>query len=901
MPDEKWQKVREIFDSALRRKPEERRRFVLEACGGDKTLLTEIESLLSSFGSAESFMETPAVAKVAGVIEAEQKKLETGKCFGHYEIVEQIGAGGMGEVYLARDKKLDRQVAVKILNEKFSQDESSLNRFIQEAKAASALNHPNILTIYEFGEAEDAHYIVSEFIKGKTLREIFKEKILKLSEVLDISMQIAGALCTAHEARLVHRDIKPENIMIRHDGYVKILDFGLAKLVEQKNKSILGLEESTVRQNHTAKGVILGTVNYMSPEQAKGERVDERTDIFSLGVLIHEMIAGRTPFAGDSVSETFANLINAEPSSLSRFAANVPDEMQRIVSKLLRKNKDERYQTMKGLLADLKDLRADMTLDGKLEKSRSRESENATAILQATTNDANLQTAVTQNSFSQQISKNKPLAAFALVALLVGAIGLGYYFFYAGKTISNVDSKKSIAVLPLKPINAANRDEIYEVGIADSLILKLGSMKGFIVRPLSATRKYADIAQDPLAAGREQQVDYVLASNYQLAGGKIRITAQLFNVASGQIEETYKSEKDAGDVFAMQDAIAGEVGNILLARFGSTSSGATAKRGTTNEEAYRLYLQGIYILGKNRDRTNAGQAVEILEQAVRLDPNYAQAWAGKAHAHRLIVNSTPSGDVDGYQKSIEAINKALALDENLADAHSALCENKMYYEYDFDAAERSCKRAIELDPNNSRAHEIYSRYLVTRGRIDEGIAEIKTAIDIEPTSLFNQRFYGNCLMFARRYAESVAQLKRVVAMDESFSTVYHFLWQALEMQGNYDEAFEWRMKSLAFPSPINQGKADEETVQSYRAAYQTSGWQGVLREQIKTFDPGKQYYFHRASDYAMLRDKDKAFEYLEKSYQRRELWICYLQVHWRFDSLRDDPRFDELVKRVGLK
>jgi len=266
----------------------------------------------------------------------------------------------------------------------------------------------------------------------------------------------------------------------------------------------------------------------------------------------------------------------------------------------------------------------------------------------------------------------------------------------------------------------------------------------------------------------------------------------------------------------------------------------------------------------------------------------------------LIVNSTPSGDIDGYQKSIEAINKALILDENLSEAHSALCENKMYYEYDFDGAQHSCKRAIELAPNSSLAHQVYSRYLVTRGRIDEGIAEIKTAIDLEPTSRFNQRWYGNCLMFARRYGESVAQLKRVIAMDESFSTTYFFLQQALEMQGNYDEAFEWRMKTLASPASGNQEKADEETVQSYRAAYQTSGWQGVLREQVKRFDAGKQYYFFGAVTNAQVGNKDKAFEYLEKSYQRHELWIAYLQVEPRFDSLRDDPRFNELVKRVGI-
>ena len=264
--------------------------------------------------------------------------------------------------------------------------------------------------------------------------------------------------------------------------------------------------------------------------------------------------------------------------------------------------------------------------------------------------------------------------------------------------------------MPLKPINTANRDEIYEIGIADSLIHRLSSMKGFIVRPLSATRKYADIEQDPLAAGQEQKVDYVLASNYQLAGGKIRITAQLFNVANGQIEETYKSEKDAANVFAMQDAIAGEVGNILSARFVTTASSSTAKRGTTNEEAYRLFLQGMYLIDK-RNPADARKAAEIFEQAVRLDPNYAPAWAGKAHAHRAVANlgGRSINIHEEYQKSIEAINKALALDENLADAHSALCETKMLYEYDFDGAERECKRAIELDPNSSLAHQIYSR------------------------------------------------------------------------------------------------------------------------------------------------------------------------------------------------
>ncbi|MEJ7578461.1 MAG: serine/threonine-protein kinase, partial [Pyrinomonadaceae bacterium] len=515
MTPERWQQINQLFHSALEHEGGQRAAFLARACAGDEALREEVESLVASHQQADNFIETPADDLAAEFFAEGQTRLEAGQTIAHYTIIALLGVGGMGEVYLAKDKKLDRQVAVKILNEKFNGDESNLQRFISEAKAASALNHPNILVIHEIGAEGETHYIVSEFIKGKTLREV-KEKTLQFSEILDISIQLAGALTVAHEAHLVHRDIKPENIMIRPDGFVKILDFGLAKLVEQKNKSILGLEESTFKQNQTAKGVILGTVNYMSPEQAKGERVDERTDIFSFGVLVYEMITERAPFAGNSVSETFANLIIKEPPPLSYFAANVPNELQRIVSKTLKKNKDERYQTMKDLLADLKELKENLAFDEKLERSASLNN-NATAILQATTGDVNKQTAETNYSFPQKIEGHKSLAAFAVIALLVGAIGLGYYFLYGGKMSSGTGGKKSIAVLPLKPINTANRDEIYEIGIADSLIYKLSSMKGFVVRPLSATRKYADIGQDPIAAGREQQVDYVLASNYQLA------------------------------------------------------------------------------------------------------------------------------------------------------------------------------------------------------------------------------------------------------------------------------------------------------------------------------------------------------------------------------------------------
>ena len=433
MTPERWEQIKGLFHATLEHEHAQRPAFLARACADDGPLRHEVESLLASHEQAESFIETPAADVAAALLAEDQHGLVTGQMVGPFRIENVLATGGMGEVYLADDMRLGRKVALKLLPPQFTVNADRVRRFEQEARAASALNHPNIVTIHEIGQTDSLHFIATEFVDGETLRQHIATARMKLDEVLDVATQIASALAAAHAAGIVHRDIKPENIMIRPDGYVKVLDFGLAKLVEQENRSFLGLEEATVRQNQTAKGVILGTVNYMSPEQAKGERVDERTDIFSLGVVIYEMIAGRTPFAGDSMSETFANLINAEPQPLSRFASNVPDELQRIVSKTLRKNKDERYQTMKGLLADLKDLRQNLTLEEKSERPHSPDN-GTQPVLQATTGDANKQTAETQYSFSQQINQHKPLAAFALAALLIGLIGLGYYFFYAGRT-----------------------------------------------------------------------------------------------------------------------------------------------------------------------------------------------------------------------------------------------------------------------------------------------------------------------------------------------------------------------------------------------------------------------------------------------------------------------------------
>jgi TolB-like protein len=498
-----------------------------------------------------------------------------------------------------------------------------------------------------------------------------------------------------------------------------------------------------------------------------------------------------------------------------------------------------------------------------------------------------------------QFARRSVAARVALpltLTLVVCFIGLGLYFYRAGSA-PPVGDKKSIAVLPLKPISAANRDEMYEVGIADSLIYKLGAIKAFVVRPLSAVRKYADINQDPIAAGREQQVDYVLASNYQLAGGKIRVTSELLNVASGEIVETYKSgEKETGNVFATQDQIAVEVGNLLLMRFNFKQNNPTKKRGTDNEEAYRLYLQGVYFNDK-RFPQDGLKAVEFFEQAVRLDPNYARAWAGVAFSHRSL--SDIGADVDIHEQhriSMEAVKKALELDPNLSEAYNALCMNKLNYEYDVSGAESACRRAIELDPNSPLAHNTYARLLFSSQsrRFDEAIAEIKTAIDLDPTSIYHQIVYMFALTIARRYDEAAQQLERLAQRNPQRAVGYYWIVGGVAFQGKQAEDFERLMR---FRKLSNVG---EETDRIFETAYQTAGWQGVLREQAKwSYQFNRSMYF-TACIYAQAGDKDKALEYLEKTYQRREHWMAYLQVDPRFDSLRGDPRYDALVKRLRL-
>ena len=914
MADAKWQRVREIFDSALARQPQERRKFVNEVCGDDKTLLAEVESLLSSHDSAESFMETPAVAKVADVIEGKPRKLETGKCLGHYEIITQIGEGGMGEVYLAKDKKLDRKVAVKILNEEFSQDESNLKRFVSEAKAASALNHPNILTIYEFGEAEDMRFIVSEYIEGKTLREIVRESKLRLPQILDISIQITGALASAHKAHLVHRDIKPENIMVRPDGYVKVLDFGLAKLVEQKNKSILSLEDPTVRQDLTAKGVILGTVKYMSPEQAKGERVDERTDIFSLGIMIYEMLAGEPPFGGASGIETLGSILHKDPVPLSRQAPGVPHELERIVNKALRKDREERYQSAKDLLNDLKDVGQNLEFQNKLNRTAAPDHEGAkTQVFNAKAlNSSSLQdlsgrtqlenrTAVLQRATSGRANttaentgpparwyRRWPVMA-ALGVLLLGGIGVGGYFWRQKTGPSN--EIRSVAVMPFVNETGDPQVEYLSDGMTDTLISSLSELPNLKVKARTSVFRYKGKEIDPKTIGKELGVQAIVNGRVAQRDRRTNVLLEVIDTETEDVIFSTRYDKPQSELVTLQSDIARDVSGKLKRKLSRTEEAKVTKTHTADPEALQLYLQGQFYAHKG-GRSNVLRAADYFNKAIEKDPNYALAYAGLAlnYSSYTLYNLAPPTDF--MPKTKAAAMRAVELDDSLAEAHVALGKSGA------DNAEQEFRRAIELNPNYAEAHDALCTFLTWQKRFDEAITEGKKAQELDPLSTIVTTDLGTVYFFARRPDEAIEIFTRAHEMDPTLWVPLGWLGGAQTLKGQYTEAIATFRKAVE----ISDGSPNAKSHLAFALAKA-----GQRDEALKLVDELKRQgahehinSFHFAVPFIGLGNKDEAFFWLGKGVDERSIGFKQLDVHPWFDDLRSDPRFNALLIRTNL-
>jgi len=833
--------------------------------------------------------------------------LSAGTQLGRYEIRSKIGEGGMGKVYLAEDTRLKRKVALKLLPVELTTNQNRLRRFEQEARAVSALNHPNIITIHEIGEMDGLRFIVSEFIEGRTLRERMAGERLKLPVVLDVAAQVAGALAAAHAARIVHRDIKPENIMLRGDGLVKVLDFGLAKLMEASRPPV-GSQLPTAARLKTEPGLVMGTPIYMSPEQARGLEIDARTDVWSLGVILYEMLAGHPPFRGETTSHILVSILEREPPLLAKLAPDVPAELQRIARKALAKDRDERYQTARDLLIDLKSLRRDLDIQSEVERSLSpgtfRVPPSGGSLTEAEGSppeggSQNLaRSTVSVARLTAQLTKPRGLAILGLLVLAVALLSIIYFGRYFGSgSLKSGEAIKSIAVLPLANASNDPNTEYLSDGITESIINTLSQLPDLKVMARTTVFRYKGQLSDPQKVGRELGVRAVLTGRITQRGDTLIVQAELMDVSDGSQLWGEQYNRKLADVLSVQEDISREISAKLRLRLTSEEERRLAKRYTENSDAYQLYLKGLF---HQNTRTEQGlkTSIDYFEQAIAKEPRYALAYTGLADSYSYLGNLNLLRPDEASTKAKTAAMQALNIDDGLAEAHTSLAYVKMNYDWDWAGADREYQRAIELNPGYPRAHSLYAWCLSARGRFNEGLAEIKRALELDPFSPAENNNVGWHLHMARRDDEAIPQFRKTMAIDPTFVRVHYYLGLAYEQKKMYGEAISQFEKwvTLAEGNPSSQAALAQ--------AYAVAGRRLEARKLTNELeDLKKDKYvssYELAVIYVGLGETDQALRSLQQAYEERDGWLAgWVKVDPRLDSLRSEPRFRELLRRLG--
>lgn len=771
----------------------------------------------------------------------------------------------MGVVYKAHDSRLDRLLALKLLNEKLAQQPQALERFRREARAASALNHPGICTIYDIGEENGRAFIAMEFIDGETLRSRINGTALPVEEVLKLGIQIAEALDVAHAEGIIHRDIKPANIFVTKRGQAKVLDFGLAKLI---SKGIDHSEEES--RNPSAAptsivGLISGTPSYMSPEQIRGDDLDPRTDIFSLGVLLYEMATGRQAFDGGTGGVIIEKILTRAPISPRSISPSVPLGLEAIINKALHKNRDERYQSAGEMLADLQQLQRDKEVGMRI------------------SGDAPEHDTIAPASYSASTSKRHPRTSRAQVS--------GLRAERVSRTIG------SIAVLPFVNASRDPEHEYLSDGITGSLINNLASVPKLRVMAQSTVFRYKSREIDPQAVGRDLNVRAVLTGRMVQSGGSLRIGAELVDVATGSRLWGAQFDRKIGDIFAIQDEISSEISEKLRLQLTGPEKKRLTRRDTEDPEAYRLYLKGRHHWNQWTEE-GFNRATEYFRQAVERDPGYALAYAGLAESYVLLGWNSYLPPKDAFPKGKEAALSALKLDQGLGEAHTPLAATLWLYDWQWQDAQTEFKRSLELSPTYPTGNHWNAEYVMTMGRNEEAIAKMKESQNLDPLSLIINVAIGWALYHGRRYDDALAQLLRTVELDPNYPVTHWILGLVYRKTGHHDLAIAEGEKSvrLSGGSPLLYAAL----AQSYGKSGRPVDAKQILGD-LKGLATKKYVAPHFfAGVYIGLGENDRAIEYLQKSYEEHSHWMIYLHLDPSMDDLRSDVRFQSLLSRIGL-
>ncbi|MEX1140418.1 MAG: protein kinase [Bacteroidota bacterium] len=788
----------------------------------------------------------------------------------HYKILEKLGEGGMGVVYKAQDIKLDRLVALKFLPPHLASDEQDKKRFIHEAKAASSLDHPNICNVHEIDETPDGQvFLVMAIYEGTPLNRKIEKGPLKIDEAVDVAIQAAEGLQAAHEKGIVHRDVKSSNIMITEKGRAVIMDFGLAR--------------TGGATKLTKTGSTLGTVPYMSPEQARGEKVDHRTDIWSLGIVLYEMITGRSPFRSEYNEALVYSILNEDPPPPTSLRSDVPMELERIVQKAMQKNRVSRYQHIDEMLTDLRLL--------KIEKS----------------------TGFVKEPLGKPMARERKRAylysglAGIVVLLIVGGVHLwqsgrekkSEVIPRSDKTEAAIETKwkNSIAVLPFIDLSPQKDQEYFCDGMTEQIITSLTNIADLKVIARTSVMRFKKTEKSVIEIAEDLGVATVLEGSIRKSGNRLRITAQLIKADEGSHLWAKDYDRELKDVFAVQDDVAKAITEALKISLTGEQSAVITKRYTENTEAYQLYLKGRHFWNQ---RTEAGlmRSIEYFQEAIATDPMYALGYAGLADAYNILGNNWLRDPKEVFPKARTAADRALELDENLAEAHAVLGAIKFNYEWDWAGARKALRRSIELNPGYATAHQRYAWLASMLGEHNVAIDEMKLARRLDPLSARISENVGGTLFHAREYDEAILELRKALELYPNDVAAHATLGVVYVQKGMYEEAIRELRESLR--------SAPDAVIVLGRLGY-VYAVSGDRTEAARILSKLQEIWKRArigsacvAWIYIGLGDIDRAFQWLEKAYQDRDPAMSFMRVHPYFDPLRLDPRFRDLLLRMNL-